>query len=607
MLNTKLFNIRLYLEGLKRLKVIGMAVAILSVTISALIPIVQWMNTPPTIETAELVSKNELCIPLICTVFIAPFFFAVLFSFLHERKQSDFFHAIPYTRTCVYLSFVASALTFVFAIQMASALTAGLIWAVNPYTTFFFGDLITLTLMSFLAAAELSAIMMLALSLTGTPVTSMLLFALFTLIIRLVVFYMSSCIDANIDITQTRDIPFFGFTWFLPFGLFMYIVNGPRYVDFNPFTSLSNIIYTVIVTLLVFFAAWFFYKIRKSEMAGNTAPNRIAQHIYRILFTLPFALLLPLFIFIDGSDDVDITLVLVIVVITLLVYYLYELITTKRFKGFGKATLFLPVLVACCLAFCGAYYVVEKVLFAQTPDAADEVVAVSIDTKNPYSVWDGYQEYLLEDSVSYDRQLIERIVEAMNQTVECDVSGSYKKYFASYKYAYGDFTYIDTNWLTVVFTMENGKTVTRRVAFREESFNSIKVAYVNTIEIDPEEFWSLPDYRDIYHISTDMYVREGGYYEDFSFSFIKNTSVAKNFYNTFLEEYNRLTVEQKELIRRSHAAELLDTFESEKVFSLYINGQIFGTGRGYNITVAVVEDMMPNTYKYLTGDNRSKR
>ena len=135
-MNTQFFNFRLFLEGLKRLRVIGLATAILAVTASAVIPLVFWIEELPAMYDGPVeVEPAFLCVPAGAMVAFAPFFFFVLFSFLQKRKESDFFHAIPYTRTCVYNSFVAAALTFVFAIQLTCGTVAGILWGVAPHLT----------------------------------------------------------------------------------------------------------------------------------------------------------------------------------------------------------------------------------------------------------------------------------------------------------------------------------------------------------------------------------------------------------------------------------------------------------------------------------------
>ncbi|MBQ9780365.1 MAG: hypothetical protein IJW00_05405 [Clostridia bacterium] len=593
MLNTKLFNIRLYLEGLKRLKVIGMAVAILSMTISALIPIVQWMDTPLSKETVDLIEQNQLCFPLYVVIFLAPFFFLVLFSFLHKRKESDFFHAIPYTRTCVYLSFAAAALTFVFLIMAASAATAGIIWALNPFTTFRFWELITLTLMCMLAAAEISAIMMLALSLTGTPTTTMLMFALFTLFTRLIMFYLSSCIDTNMDIIYPQDLPYLGFDWFLPFGMFSYALNGSRYIDFNPFESPANIIYSLVVTVVLFVVAWFFYKIRKSEMAGNTAPNRMAQHIFRILFTLPFILLIPMAQIMEEGKT-EITLLLVLAVVTLLVYYLYELITTKRFKGFGKATLLLPVPVICCFLFVGAYHAVEWTVFSMTPDEPSDVISVSIDETN--AQWDDYQQYLLQDSASYDEEVIGIMVSNAVETVECDRLDDYSSFLkrqGKYDPYAGKYS---VEWMTVDFKLKNGMTVTRRVAFTDSEYSEVRYKYINTIHIDEDLFWSLPEVEELTHVHAE-YLEDDMYVESVTFDL---DAQLKAFYKVLIKEYNTLSAEEKEKLRGTYYYEYEGNDKGQnRYYSFGINGRISGTNEKFYINLIVPEDLLPETFNYL--------
>ena len=98
--NTHVFNFRLFLEALKRLRVIGLGTAILSLTVSVLVPVTTWIQRNDNLSKDVYTMETQgLCIPAGLVVFLAPLFFAVLFSFLQKRKESDFFHAIPYTRT----------------------------------------------------------------------------------------------------------------------------------------------------------------------------------------------------------------------------------------------------------------------------------------------------------------------------------------------------------------------------------------------------------------------------------------------------------------------------------------------------------------------------
>ncbi|MBE6585558.1 MAG: hypothetical protein E7645_03420 [Ruminococcaceae bacterium] len=574
MLSSKLFNIRLYLEGLKRLKVIGMASAILSVTVSALIPIVFWIDMRPDVDKITNININTLCIPLYGMIFLAPFFFSALFSFLNKRKESDFFHAIPYTRTCVYLSFTAAALSFVFAIMILSSLAAGIIWAMNPLTTFRVGELISVTLMCMLAAAELSGIMILAITLTGTDTTQALMFLLFTLLTRLVLLYISIGIDTHVDVIYTSDLPFLQFNWFLPFGMLAFSVTGGEGDSFNPLMSPSNIIYSLVVTILLFAAGWLLYKLRKSEMAGTTAPNHVTQHIFRILFTLPVALLIPLFIYADGMDF---TGLLVFLVISLLMYYLYELITTKRFRGFLKATMLLPVVVVCCLVFYGAFGCVEKAIYNATPDSPDEIASVHLDIRGGAG-WDDYQDYLMQDAVSSDPALIKDVIDALNSTVECDRADDYSSYRGFH-----------LRWLRVELNKKDGSTVIRKIALKEENYNYVNTQYVNHSSVSTDTFLSLPPLELIDYYYTEYYSVNG-----FDVAYKNNYNLPK-LYNILSQEYDKLSTEDKMWVRRGYMTDK----DIEGSFSLNLSGHLPDTQNYMHILLYVSKELLPETFAFL--------
>ncbi len=626
-MSTKLFNLRLYLEGLKRLKVIGFAVAILSVTVSGLIPIVQWMNVERYFEPEiQSIEHHTLCLPLFATIFIAPFFFLGLFSFLNKRKESDFYHAIPYTRTCVYLSFVAAAMSFVFIIQIASALTAGILWALNPYAVFRLSELISITLMCMLASAMLSGIMMLAITLTGTDMTTILMFLLFTFLTRLVMLYASEYLYNELWILPRGSIPFLEFTWFLPFAMLGFSISGHDMTN-DPFHSPAIVIYSLVITLLLFTAAWIFYRIRKSEMAGNTAPNRLTQHIFRCLFTLPLALLIPMTVML-GDDDP--ALILVLLVVTLLVFYLYELVTTKRFKNFGVATAWLPVLLITCLLYYGFMNFAEQRVYANTPDDPKEVTSVQIDTKSLHS-WDTYQASLIQATESEDPALIALIIQNLNQTVECDKENDFQKYYADYKtdLGYGNY-YMDYSWITITLRLENGKNITRRIAFRAGDYERVKQMYIQSIEVEEELFWSIPEQELLDSIEFGQYLKSG------MTQYIHVVDMAEKLeiYRTFAKEYNMLSLNDKKWVRSTSPYELIEEEtkvdeyvpsedekgdesatqnlpadpdpegkESQKdtviAYNLTMSGHLKNSSTYFYIEFCIIQELFPDTFRML--------
>ena len=192
-MKNKIFDFRLYLQGLNRLRVIGIALAILCITISVLIPTVRWLDGPKNtyqvenqldgeelvvvgsaqtssdwealtdhgkldyVKVKETITDGTTIVPVTVASYLSPFLVLMMFAFLNKRKESDFFHAIPFTRGCVYTSFVAAILTWVWGVLIISSLSAALIWALCPYVTFSFGGLICRMLLACLNAALLAA------------------------------------------------------------------------------------------------------------------------------------------------------------------------------------------------------------------------------------------------------------------------------------------------------------------------------------------------------------------------------------------------------------------------------------------------------------------
>ena len=91
--NTRFFNTRLYVEGLKRLRVLGIGLLVLVLIASILVPTVYWileadydpnLNRPPHVFDWD--ESYFLCIPILVFSATTPIFFLVLFSYLFKRR-----------------------------------------------------------------------------------------------------------------------------------------------------------------------------------------------------------------------------------------------------------------------------------------------------------------------------------------------------------------------------------------------------------------------------------------------------------------------------------------------------------------------------------------
>ena len=527
-INTNFFNFRLFLEALKRLRVIGLGSAILALTASALVPAVTWIEQGSYTRADIYEMETQfLCIPAGIMVALAPLFFSVLFSFLQKRKESDFFHAIPYTRTCVYVSFVTAALTFVWAIQLACGLTAGILWSMIPRVTADIGGMIAYVGVSMLAAAMLSAFMMLSLSVSGTSGSCFLLFLLFTGFVRVVCAIFLGCMDSFylIDTNGMWDNSFLSPLWLQPINVFGYLMGATAYSDL--LFSSANILYSLCVTLGLFAFAGLLYNRRKSEMAGNPAPGVKTQALFRIMFTSLAVLLIPLLTITDG---VDAALMLVVIVGVLLIYFLYELITTKRPKNLLKIFPGLGIVAGVCVAFFLVFAGYYSVVTNENVTAAD-VKWVSVES-NGFS--GGTYQDRLSDALRTDDEVI------VNTVVEClAISQKYEREGIP---AEGyDRDYYDR--VRVTIRLKGGRTIHRYICMGETARKTLL-----------DRYSSLPEISEImYRLPTDSEIQTGGMNlmtggSHMEYAHFGDPVALRELMATFRAEFDALTDEQKALV-----------------------------------------------------------
>ena len=373
-MKNKWFDIGMYWQGLRRLRVVGMALAILCISICVLVPATRWSNGPSYMNNyavdvyldgeevvledltnweeeayyrqngadlreydlqIETIRDGALIVPVTVLSYVAPFWVLAMFDFLNKRKESDFYHAIPLRRSCVYTSLMAALLTWIFGIFIVSALSAALVWALCPFVTFSFSGLLTQLLYACLNAALLSSFASVAVSLTGTSATSFVTTLLVCGSWRFVLGVAYVCLNDMLHIMNPETFlgGYLHPNWILSIAM----VSGE--------VRAAKIWYAVIVTLLMFALGGVLYVKRKSELAERSVPGRWVHILLRSLITLPLALLLTYMLLCDA----EFSIFLILFVGTLLVFYLYELLTTKSARRMVKATPWLGAILGLCL------------------------------------------------------------------------------------------------------------------------------------------------------------------------------------------------------------------------------------------------------------------
>ena len=537
-----IFNVRLYLEGLKRLKVMGIAASIAVIGICAMIPVtyiidhvgVHYTDKPYVYD----VSINEFAIPLILILFIAPFFVSSIFSYLNRRNESDFYHAIPYKRACVFNSFMLSTLTWVLGIITASVALCSILWGIAPYASFDMKIPFLLILSTFASCLILMCFMALAMSLTGTVMSNLFIFGLLSLFVRVAFALFSFTVEEVIPIWRSGETlgvllePGF----FFPIALLGGTLEIFEAADV--YSNLALYIYTFLSSIAIYALAAFFYGRRRSEMAGKSAPSKRLQHIYRIAFTTPFVLLLSSFvtesIFSTTSYGVEI-IHIVLTALVLFVYYLYELITTRSPKSMLKSTPYLLVLVLIAGVYVGGVSCMRAVVLSNAPDA-DEMSYVVFDyEKEHYSLHSkSYEELKCEDVAISEEKVLEGVSDALKFSIEKVQDGTWSRNreLADVKDAP---YYKDENYRTFIFTnvkikLKNGQTISRCIKMYTDEYTALMRDAKNTDEYG-DAYLAIPRPEQLYAAASE--------------SLFDSDADWKELYSCYYEEYNSLSREDK--------------------------------------------------------------
>lgn len=379
----RIFSFKLYLEGLRQTKLIGIMAFIILTIQTIAIPVGNAIEkmTYEYSGGARGVDFIELNPMLYSVIYIvAPLLALSLFSFLNKRKASDFYHSIADTRVCLFLSYYAAICTWIIGI-------CGLTTLIGVITTSFFPQFFTinsiniwLTTLNILAASLYSAAAVtLAMTLTGTLVTNIAVAGLILILPDYLTFMFNELVMSNIPIAPRGGSS----VDFLPVG-FNFMSDN---FEFS-FTNISNAVYTTVLALVLAAIALVIFRFRKSESAGYPALNRYLQAAIRITFCMVVCIFAcgGIFVLSTGLDSLggpDIFALVMIYIAAIVVYFLYEIITTKKFKTAFKTTPALLIVVVLNIACIFGMSSMYNSYLAFEPSAG-EIDYITVDHSDDY-------------------------------------------------------------------------------------------------------------------------------------------------------------------------------------------------------------------------------
>lgn len=270
----------------------------------------------------------------------------------------------------------------------------------------------------------------------------------------------------------------------------------------------AGILYTGVLGLGYTVLAGFFHHFRASETAGKSAPNCVLQHVYRCAISLPVFLVLGAAL---ASEDwrlpfSDAALFWVLLLFALAVYFIYELVTTRKARNLLPALCVLPVVVVVGFGLPLLGRAVGERMLRAVP-AAEEVAYANLGME-PFGGMESYAELQISDVDAEDEELLSVLTGALDSTVAMYDGRTDSSYGSSY-FPMG-----------VRFHLRSGEEITRRVNFRDSDLARLAAllsqqdAYREVLARLPAEDeilavdgpgWSQQDDRDFFALYREEY------------------------------------------------------------------------------------------------------
>ncbi|MBQ4065128.1 MAG: hypothetical protein IJD10_03410 [Clostridia bacterium] len=347
-MTSKIFNRRLFVEGIRQLKIPGTILTIFYTLMAVVYPM-DGLTEDLSLSHASSsgiyqpsgVGFFEMFPIMDVTFFlVAPFLVFWLFRFLTSRKNSDFYHALPVSSSCLTVSFFASVLAWTAAILIISASVGTAIYGANPWRfTVDYGSVLRAIPGKIALSVMTGGYALLGVALTGTAMSGLVATVLLPYLPMLAhAAIMDRLYDAYTSTLSKAEAGVKGNT-----SLLAFINNYEDFLQLNlmnwfdePLHEAGQIIYTLVCGIAVFLIALLLLRRRKSETAGRPAMNVAVHHGIRIAGTLFIMWFL-------GGSHIAGGVSLAVIGVALTAYFAYELITTRRWYNLLRSLVWLPV------------------------------------------------------------------------------------------------------------------------------------------------------------------------------------------------------------------------------------------------------------------------
>ncbi|MBQ7836029.1 MAG: hypothetical protein IJ389_02115 [Clostridia bacterium] len=488
----KLFSRGLYVEGLRQLRLTGVIFLAALLLFGIAIPVIQYISATAyeyyiDDYSAQVVDYMSMCSFMVAVpIVVAPVFTFVLFGGFNKRSTSDFYHSLPYTRICMFISFIAAIFTWIAALTVIYSIATIVTYLMMP--KIFIVSLAGMFDILFTIAAQTAMVvfvLIMAMSITGTPVANITCAGLIMFLPRLMITMISMTLSELAPVLG-GNFGVFGHKYNVIWAMIYMFFGGGGYNDLYR-DNLDCDIYSTVIAIIYALLAVFLFCRRKSETAGHSAPGKLTQHVIRICVGLVISGVTTCGLLMEF----EIGAAIILYPIAIIVYFAYELITQKTFRSIPKTIPGLGVLVglnvlivAVCLG--GAAYV-----HSYTPDS-DDVKAIYLESDGFDSDYEvSFYKYASEKAAAIrieDKAAIKIATKALRESVELSERGTY---YGRDTYDPETSSYVAT-YMEVSFVSGLGIKKTRNIQIDFTEYNEI-IEIISDNKEYKDKFVELPD------------------------------------------------------------------------------------------------------------------
>lgn len=376
-----IFDKCLYREGMRSLKVFGSLFTALLAVFAILYSVGMKISSANTITNAYECFTNLrnmysfLYFGII--VLVVPILTLKTFSFLTTRNGSDFYHAIPHTKQCVYLSFVAATITWTgicILVPMILSYALFMILGLHGMTLYFF---VSAFLHILVAALLVTSAISIGCAITGTILTNIIMAGLVLFFPRVFLYACRLIVHSLTNGFLPNNSFFFGTRCNLVVQSIIGLPNNDYYLF-----AIAPLVYTFLLCIVYFAIAAFLFGKRPSELAMKPNLSNRFQAISCLLLgtsfsLIPVALILGLseetsikeMLF--GEDQAALFILVTIYIIIIIGMGVYELLTTKKARNLLKLIPRTGILAVINIVLIFGLLGCKKLVLLQTPSASD--------------------------------------------------------------------------------------------------------------------------------------------------------------------------------------------------------------------------------------------